>query len=1400
MKVFAGRTSKWAVGVFCALAVVVLCAALVIGTARGRQGLLDAISHAVQSPDFQLKMHGLGLGTTCTLERLAIGDSAGTWLLAEGISVRPVFVRLLSGHISLDHLGVKNIDLERLPEGQGEPSGPPALPELRMRAVDAPHIRLGKDVLGREALLAIRGKLLLTDDESRAVLEAFRLDRPEDRLDLDGIFQRREETLNLALDLHEAPDGLLHALLGVNGTEGITVKAQGRGPVTAWPLTMSARVGNVAGLNATATLAMSAAPEVTVEATLTPGPGWAGLTGLPDQPIRLTSRAAWETPVLHIIGLNAETAAAFVSSDADWNTRTGSLNATARAQGRDLAPLLPSGMIPGQSLLDADISLTRKGLRARADIRLKEWDISGHAVPTARARANLELPPSRESWYVNATVDAGIPSLPEGLRTWTADAALSGTRDKALLKRLRMATRLVYIEAEGDVDSTMALNLRAKVRPAPDLSPSALLAAGLKGRIDPAMAGLSGALDVNATDISGLPAPFGEFLGRELRCTTDFSLTPQGLRLRGAEATGPGQVHLDGEWDFASSRFQTMFRSTWPQARLNGISLPPQTRLGGQASGTLDSFKADLQAQCGTFNTAGIDVAGLEIRGRAKDLPRSISGLIDARARLNGEPVELNLNAAWGDGHLDLTDCTLRLPETELAGDMVLDPAGPIITGGLKAESRDLQALGRILGTTVGGSLTLEADLAEMDGRQGVNLEARASGLGISGAAAERVEARGRLVFPNPLEKADLETTLRNVQWAGISQDRVDARLLGSANGLGVEVALKDDASQLALRLRGRLATSLDRLVVDDVRGTLFQLPVGMHSPLDLQLEASGVNWPETALTLGPARLQSRGSLSRERLDITASLDRLNPAMLRQRYPSLPEADVSADLRVQGTVHNPDARLRVRAGKIRFEDTGLASLPTMEASAECLFQNSTLRAEGNLAAGDVVSLAADFAAPVNTGPDAAGLAPETPLTGRVQGRTSLSLITHVLRRDDQTLEGDCDIDYRIGGIWSEPSLTGQATVRGARYENFRSGTVIADIGAVARAQGSIITAEASGTDGHEGRVRAQGQMDLTGLAYSVDADVEAFRLLRTDLVRGVAAGTAQLRGSADTDMTLEGSLTLDPTQVRLPSNVSGEAPDIEVREINTNASHAAAPERKSPFPLHLDLAVMIPARLTVQGRGLDSEWSGKFHMGGTQIEPVIRGEANLLRGKLDFLDRTFDLTKGILVFSGETPPNPFLDIIGEVSVLDAMIQVNLTGPARSPRLTLTSIPSLPQDELLSMILFGRSMREIAPLQAVRLAQAAAEMTGLGGVGPGFLQSVKSKLGLQELEVSRDEDDNTAVGIGGYIGGKYYFRTRSSVSGQDKTKVEVQLTPDISVETEVGSDSRQGGGINWKHDY
>lgn len=202
---------------------------------------------------------------------------------------------------------------------------------------------------------------------------------------------------------------------------------------------------------------------------------------------------------------------------------------------------------------------------------------------------------------------------------------------------------------------------------------------------------------------------------------------------------------------------------------------------------------------------------------------------------------------------------------------------------------------------------------------------------------------------------------------------------------------------------------------------------------------------------------------------------------------------------------------------------------------------------------------------------------------------------------------------------------------------------------------------------------------------------------------------------------------------------------------------------------------------------------------GNQREPVVSGEMNLLRGKFEFLDRTFDLTKGTVSLSGETPPNPFLEVLGETRILENLIQVRISGPTRDFRLSLTSVPALPQDELLSMILFGRSCARYPP---------AGRASGSGcRRNDRTWRYVAGLSGLHQIQPRTAGGGRKPGRSGQYIRGnrrlhrgQILHRTQSSVSGQDRTRIEIQITPKISVETEVGEDSRQGGGVMWKHDY
>lgn len=409
----------------------------------------------------------------------------------------------------------------------------------------------------------------------------------------------------------------------------------------------------------------------------------------------------------------------------------------------------------------------------------------------------------------------------------------------------------------------------------------------------------------------------------------------------------------------------------------------------------------------------------------------------------------------------------------------------------------------------------------------------------------------------------------------------------------------------------------------------------------------------------------------------------------------------------------------------------------------------------------------------------------------------LSLLAPVLQLDDQRFSGASHGQFRISGNLSAPSINGKMDITNATYENFRTGTWLRDVHGTLRTQGRSASFSMQGTDGETGRLDVSGDVDFASLRYGVDVQTNSARVVRQDYLQSTVSTVLRLRGT-ESAASLRGEIIVEKTDFRIPPVLPPDVATIQIDEVNGPPAPATASAATEGMPLDLDIAVKIPSQFTVRGRGLDSEWSGALRISGEHTAPRIIGDVTLLRGQFDFLDRLFTLSKGELSLDGSIPPNPYLDIVGETEIPDGAAGVHITGPAKNFRLTLSSTPALPTDEILAMILFGRSSRQISPLQALQLAQAAAEMSGVGAA-PDVLGAIKSTLGLQEVSMD-SEDKDTSIGVGGYVGGKYYLRTQRSVSGQDKTKVEVQLTPQISVETEVGGDSRQGGGVSWKHDY
>jgi translocation and assembly module TamB len=225
----------------------------------------------------------------------------------------------------------------------------------------------------------------------------------------------------------------------------------------------------------------------------------------------------------------------------------------------------------------------------------------------------------------------------------------------------------------------------------------------------------------------------------------------------------------------------------------------------------------------------------------------------------------------------------------------------------------------------------------------------------------------------------------------------------------------------------------------------------------------------------------------------------------------------------------------------------------------------------------------------------------------------------------------------------------------------------------------------------------------------------------------------------------------------------------------------------------------MPGQVFVRGRGLESEWQGRLQVRGTTAAPELVGRLELVRGSFDVLGRRFALARGVITFDGGAAIDPRLDIVAEAQAAGVTAQAIVGGTASAPSFRLSSTPELPQDEVLARVLFNRDMGQLSAAQGIQLAQAAAS---LASGGPGLLDRVRGRLGLDRLDLGTADGGSTdpTVSAGRYLSEGVYVGVDQSVSGQSKATVEVEITPNITVETDVGSKGGAGIGLNWKRDY
>ncbi|MFN3287978.1 MAG: translocation/assembly module TamB domain-containing protein, partial [Sphingomonadaceae bacterium] len=221
-------------------------------------------------------------------------------------------------------------------------------------------------------------------------------------------------------------------------------------------------------------------------------------------------------------------------------------------------------------------------------------------------------------------------------------------------------------------------------------------------------------------------------------------------------------------------------------------------------------------------------------------------------------------------------------------------------------------------------------------------------------------------------------------------------------------------------------------------------------------------------------------------------------------------------------------------------------------------------------------------------------------------------------------------------------------------------------------------------------------------------------------------------------------------------------------------------------------------RLEVTGLGLDSMWRADLRITGTAEAPRILGTATVVRGEYDFAGRSFRLRRGEVRFQGEQPINPVVAIEATAEVQGLTARITISGQALQPDIAFASTPELPQDEVLSRLLFGSSVTDLSATEALQLAAALAQLQG-GGGGLNPLGAIRKATGLDRLRLGASEE-GASVMAGKYLSDRIYVEVGTDTRGNALTQVEIALTRALSILSRVETTGRNRVSVRWSKDY
>jgi len=1306
---------------------------------------------------------------------LRIRDAKGLVFTAPSVKLSWEPTSWLWNELAINRLVLPTARWIRLPETIKPVEGQPLLPgfDVRVGLLRIDRLTVGRAIVGTNRVGRVIGHAEIND--GRSVVDLNAILNGSDRLQLKLDAQPDRDRFDIALRAQGAAGGVFAKLLGLPRALDVTVSGDGRW--SAWQGRARATVG---GDQIIDLMLGNRSGRYTVNGSIMPASlldrGLAQLVGS-----RIAVQGAATLIDRKIDGLLSLRSAALSLETEGGVDLVQSAYRNLRLR---LRLLQPAALLPGMTGRNVELRAILDGPLAAAafDYRVSAermgFGAQGFESVKAAGKGRLSKRPIIIPLKLTVERVTGVDSVTGSiLRNLTLTGPIR--LDGSLITAVNLPFRSDKLNG--------TLNLLIDLR-------SGRYDVGLNGGLSRYLIPGLGIVDVTSR-LQIIPGPNG-----------------RGVRIVGTG--GAGVIRLDNEFFRTLAgglpRITTNLEQTSDGIlRFTNFALmAPDIRLGGNGmrlrDGTFVFEGVGQQDRYGPFTIklrGGIERPRLEI---VFARPNDAAGLRNVRVLLepnrsgyllttNGQST---LGRFQGNGQLNLL--ARADPTLEIA---TLDVGGIVARGLLQFGSAGVEGNLILAGRGINGNI----------GLQPVN-------------GVQRVEARldainARLLDTATLRKGHLELV------AMLDPDGVTIN--GKASGTGLQrgvfslarfsgtVALRDGRGKVEATLSGSRGRAFDIRTSADVtpdsisvlaQGLVDRRPIKLLTPALITRADNGWSLAPTKLSFAGGNAEIGGRFSDTATAFDATLDRLPMSIIDIAYPGLGLAGTAS-----GRMRYAQAGAAAPTGTIDMTVRGLSRSGLLLSSGSIdVGVAAVLRTDGAAlravmaSAGKTIGRAQARLSPLGSG-DLVDRLNTAGLFAQVRYNGPADTLWRLTGIDLFDLSGPVEIAADVRGRVDEPKISGVVRAEAARIESATTGTVLTNVSTAGRFTGSrLAIARFSADAGKGGRVTGSGDIDFAqarGFGIDLNLRAENAVLINRDDIGATVTGPLSFKATGAGGV-ITGDVKLVRSRYRLGQAAATLAlPRLNIREINLPGDDAVA-DSDADMPWQLNLRARADDGLAVTGLGLDSFWSADLNLSGNVDNPAITGRADIIRGAYEFSGRSFAIDRGAIRFLGDTPVNPSLDITANADTTGLTASIKVTGQASKPDISFTSVPALPQDELLSRLLFGAGITSLSAPEAVQLAAAVASMQGRGdGLNP--INALRRVAGLDRLRILAPDQQagrTTSFAAGKYITRRLYAEIVTDGAGYSATRVEFQVTRWLSILSTISTIGRQSVNVRVSRDY